>query len=349
MQAQRHGRQIAPILLVLCGFACHSRPTDHADALVAPPSRQHPLPAVAVPQAISATAALRPDPLEDLELPADDPLPGGEFGGVQATRSHSLGSAQDGALQDGVAVREDSALRLYAPTKQRGFYYGTEELVGLLQRSAQAVADEFPGSVLQVANLSRQGGGDIAPSVSHNSGRDSDVIFYSFDRLRGQPASNGFVHYDGDGIADGPPSVQGRVEFDTPRNWTLVRHLLSDPRVVVQWIFVSVALRNRLLDYALRQGEPESLRQRAMRILVQPRNSSPHADHFHVRVACPQGDRPDCIDGYENTVGARAAQVDALLEMYDHGSPGEQRYARELLSLPEDGQQVDLPPLQGDD
>jgi len=128
-----------------------------------------------------------------------------------------------------------------------------------------------------------------------------------------------------------------------------VRHWLSDPDVVVQWIFVSIPLRNQMLDYALRQGEPQGLRRRAAQVLVQPRDSSPHADHFHLRIACPPGDRPACIDGGGVTAQARDAQIDSLLEMYHHGSPAEQRYARELLSLPPDADLAALPPIEGED
>jgi penicillin-insensitive murein endopeptidase len=274
----------------------------------------------------------------------------GQFGaGMASGRGHSVGTAQNGWLDGGLPLLDGPALRVLGHTRQRNFVWGTTELASLLQRSAAAVASEFPGSVLHVGNLSRLGGGDIPPSVSHNSGRDADVIFFAFDRLGGSREATGFTHYDAEGIADSPPAETGRLEFDTARNWTLVRHLLSDPRVVVQWIFVSVPLRNRLLDYALRQGEPWSLRQRATHVLVQPRDSSPHADHFHVRIACPAADRPACIDGFGTTAGARTAQVDALLEMYDHGSPAEQRYARELLSLPTDGEDADLPPIEGGD
>ena len=41
--------------------------------------------------------------------------------------------------------------------------------------------------------------------------------------------------------------------------------------------------------------------------------------------------------------------MDALLQMYAHGSPEEQRYARELLTLPVDGSVAELPPIEGDE
>lgn len=281
--------------------------------------------------------------------PGDAPLGPSRLAAVPGQHSRSVGTAQNGSLEGGVAVEEAPPLRLLPQTKRNGWYFGTAELTSLLQRSAQALAADYPGTVLRVANLSRQHGGDIPPSVSHNSGRDADVMFFAADRFGSPQEPANFCHYDQTGVADHPPVDAGRYEFDAARNWRLVRHWLSDPDVLVQWIFVSVPLRNQLLDHALRIGEPETLRRRAARVLVQPRDSSPHADHFHLRIACAPGDRPHCMDGGVSSDLARQAQVDALLQMYHNGSPAEQRYARELLSLPHDAQVADLPPIEGED
>lgn len=330
------------------------RPTSAAPP---PPPRPAAL-APAVPVADAARhevapspppAARRDDPEPDDYL-ADPAAIVGRFGLTGAGDvSRSLGTAQNGALQGGVPLVDSSALRVLPHTRERGFFYGTAELVGLLHRSAAAVAEAHPGSRLRIGNLSRQSGGDIGPSVSHNSGRDADVLFYAYDRLGSEAEPTPFAHFDETCVVDAPAQDAGRFEFDTARNWALVRHWLTDPDVLVQWIFVSVPLRNRLLDHALRVGEPESLRRRASRVLVQPRDSSPHADHFHLRIACPAQDRPACIDGGGVASQAREAQIDALLQMYHHGTPAEQRYARELLTLPPGGEDAELPPIEGED
>ncbi|MFZ4579592.1 MAG: penicillin-insensitive murein endopeptidase [Myxococcota bacterium] len=274
----------------------------------------------------------------------------GTFGLAPAGGGRSIGTPQLGYLLGGVPVTNSPYLQVIPYTGQRGFVWGTQLLVDLLYRSAQTVAEEHPGSVLRIGNLSRPGGGDIPPSVSHNSGRDADIAFFAYDRMgRNELPPSTLVHYDETGVADWPESARGRFEFDTARNWTLVRRWLSDPDVVVQWIFVSVPLRNLLLDHALRIGEPETLRLSAQRVLVEPKTSSPHADHFHLRIACPPDDRPGCIDGPGRTSLARDAQVDALLHLYRSGSPAEQRYAREMLSLPTDGADFELPPIESED
>lgn len=329
------------MLTTLMLLACRHAPTP-----VVPEPRP---PVVALPLAKPAdvAAAVAETPVDLLAVVDEPTAYAALFGLGVRGRSHSIGTAQNGYLQGGLAVRESSALKILPQTRARGFFWGTAELVQLLEKSAQAVAEAYPGSTLHLGNLSKEGGGDIAPSHSHNSGRDADVLFFAFDRNGSDAAPANFVHFDDNGLSDAPDP--GRWEFDTPRNWALVRRWLTDPDVVVQWIFVAVPLRNRLLDYALREREPQSLRDRAMHVLVQPRDSSPHADHFHIRIACPGDDRPACIDGFGQTAHAREAQVDALLQMYAHGSPEEQRYARELLTLPVDGSVAELPPIEGDE
>lgn len=353
---RRFGRILTSLFLLAgCRLEPRAKPlaTPPADAHIAVDSARSAVAAVAIPTASTAVFVQAPEQvLEHLGESTASVGHIGRFGATlgQGALSRSIGTAQSGWLQGGVALEESAVVRQLEPNRRKGHYWATGELVSLLQRSAAAVAAEFPGSVMRFGNLSRAGGGDMDPSVSHNSGRDADVIFYGYDRMGAERQPDCFVHYDENGLSDAPSHCVDRFEFDTARNWALVRHWLSDPSVVVQWIFVAVPLRNRLLDYALRQGEPASLRQRALRVLVQPRDSSPHADHFHLRIACPPGDRPACLDGGGQTSLARAAQVDALLEMYWHGSPAEQRYARELLSLPVENEgNTDLPPIEGGD
>ncbi len=266
--------------------------------------------------------------------------------------SHSIGTPQNGRLEQGINLTQMPALpalRILSASRRRGFTFATAELATLLRDTASALAVAFPGSRLSVGNVAREGGGDIAPSVSHNSGRDADLALFAIDRDGNNVEPVHYVRFDATGAAVSPRAAVGRLRFDPARTWSVIRHLLSHPAVVVQWVFVAAPLRNILLDHALRIGEPELLRARASRVLVQPTDSSPHADHLHVRIACARDDKPACINGGGRTAGARATQVDALLRMYHQGSPHERRYAREMLSLPVDGADLVLPPLEGDE
>ena len=264
---------------------------------------------------------------------------------IDPDASRSVGTPQHGHLLGGLRLPSIPALEVLRPTIKRGWTWGTSELIGLVHDTAITVTREHGGTPMRVGNLSRQGGGDISVSVSHNSGRDVDIAFYLLDAEGKSVNWPVMLHFDANGVVQQPAEARG-FRFDTARNWALVRQLLSHPAVVVQWIFVAAPLRNMLLDHALRVGAPASLRQRAKQVLVQPSDSSAHDDHFHVRIACPAEDKPGCLSGPGRTKLAREAQIDALLHMYRQGSPAERRYARELLSVPTDGGDLMLPPKE---
>jgi penicillin-insensitive murein endopeptidase len=194
--------------------------------------------------------------------------------------------------------------------RARGSCFGTEELVLALVRAARAVSREAPGAQLGVADLSPRGGGPTLHHRSHENGRDVDLIYYAVDAA-GRPLrpADAMIPYGDDGasrpypaaaIADGPPAGGWEPtprRFDVARNWVLVRALISDPQVEVQWIFMAEMLRAQLLAYAVDQGEPAELLERAAWVLHRPTDSQPHDDHMHVRVYCDAADRSfGCID-----------------------------------------------------
>ncbi|MBW2735883.1 MAG: penicillin-insensitive murein endopeptidase, partial [Deltaproteobacteria bacterium] len=209
--------------------------------------------------------------------------------------------------------------------RQRNF--GTDELVRLLERVALRVRREKPGGVLGVADLSPLGGGQTPQHHSHHSGRDVDLIPYATD-LKGKPLPPvAMVHFDGDGMSvpptasapsstptsktapktnepvaekmksesspasapAGPPLHPRR--FDVARNWALIKALVTDPEIPVQWIFIGRKLNKLLIRYARRKREPPTLIIRALRVMRQPGDASPHTDHFHVRIFCAPSDR----------------------------------------------------------
>ncbi|MEL6179218.1 MAG: HEAT repeat domain-containing protein, partial [Myxococcota bacterium] len=116
--------------------------------------------------------------------------------------------------------------------------------------------------------------------------------------------------------------------FDVARNWALARALLTHPTIQVQWLFISNPLKEALLEHARAQQEPEQLLARAREVLWQPTDSSPHNDHFHLRVYCSQKERLEgClntgptwswIDTYDTAVEAR---IQALLKGLDDPEP----------------------------
>lgn len=197
----------------------------------------------------------------------------------------SVGSPTEGALVGGERIESSKELRLVGSLS-----YGLPRLVDMLERSAAHVAKKYPGSVLTVGDLSRKGGGEVDGHRSHESGRDADLGFY-FTKGGKPYLPRRFAAVAPTGAVAGLPAVQ----FDDARNWALVESMLTDPKVHVLQIFVAHHLRARLLAQAARVGASPAVRSRAAEVLMQPRKALPHDNHFHVRIACPSGDRA-CIN-----------------------------------------------------
>lgn len=202
-----------------------------------------------------------------------------------------MGWANSGALVHGRRIEESDSVR-FLPG--RVLHWGTDELISLLERVAASVHRRF-GARLTVGDLSAQQGGPVGRHRSHQSGRDADVCFFARTApTRGQGAPtdlDDYVSFDANGH-----SLDGRYAFDTARNWAVLEALLTDRRVTVERIFISAPLRQRLLTWAREHDVDSGLIDRAALTLLQPRGVSPHDNHFHVRIDCPDGDHK-CREG----------------------------------------------------
>jgi penicillin-insensitive murein endopeptidase len=179
----------------------------------------------------------------------------------------------------------------YVQIKAPGKHYGTQALVDAIQYAAAEVEKERPGPALQVGDLSGMYGGRIPNHRSHRSGRDVDFIFYATN-LGGAPVpAQGWTCYGPDGIGVAHAGPHGRIylRLDLERNWLLVKALLHAPSANVMWLFVSKPIKALLTEYALARGEDPVLVWQAENVMLQPRNSLPHDDHFHLRIMCPEG------------------------------------------------------------
>ncbi|HTM19277.1 MAG TPA: penicillin-insensitive murein endopeptidase [Kofleriaceae bacterium] len=219
--------------------------------------------------------------------------------------SLSCGSANRGALAYPAQIEpEGDAWVKPPPWKRRGLNFGTDELVGVIERAARRVAEQFPGSTLGVADMSKQAGGAAVGHASHQSGRDADILYYAIDR------AGNFVYPDSSMpvytetgrayYADAPeykPHIRQRW-FDLARNWALVEALIEDREANVVAIFVSGTIERWLLDYARAIGRPPRLIERAALILASPRGTPVHRDHMHIRVGCSPDDiaAGECTD-----------------------------------------------------
>lgn len=240
------------------------------------------------------------------------------LGGVSDGSSVAYGFTNAGQLLNGVKIplRGDGYV-VPATWSKRGNNYGTDELVALVVRAARRVNLELPGATLYVADLSPPRGGPSAWHRSHQTGRDADLLFYAND-AEGNPMRPPaqMMLFGEDGVTR---AAGAKYSFDVPRNWALVRALLEDPAVDVQFLFISEPLKRMLIDYAIDKGEPRELVRRAEAILHQPVGALPHDDHLHVRIYCPLSDRSlGCRDrgnlrwfkkSYKYLAAQRLAQV----------------------------------------
>lgn len=238
--------------------------------------------ATALPRSLAETAS--PTNASPRTEAADAPRP----------PSQSIGWPWRGKLLDGAHLQATTNVHLVEADLERGFHYGTAELVGLVHRAAAFVHDAAPGARLQVGELSKEGGGNIPGHRSHENGRDVDLGFYLLDDSDTPVDLARFanVNRSGKGWLE-----EKTIRFDTTRNWLLVRALIEDTEAHVKYIFVARALRARLLREGARQGADAELLDKAERILLPPLGSSnPHRNHFHVRIYCPADDMPECRD-----------------------------------------------------
>lgn len=209
------------------------------------------------------------------------------------TLAVSFGHPNDGKLEGARAFKATRYMKLLPDYAKTDAKWALPELLDALDRAAQAVAKKYPGSVLGVADLSAKNGGPIPRHRSHQSGRDVDVGFYLVNEKGRIVRPYGLVNMK----ADGTSTVRSSTRFDEKRNWAFIAALLQDKKVKVTNIFVWAPLRARLLAHAEKIGAPKSLRQKAAQVMSQPANVQRHADHFHIRIACP--DRlvgKGCID-----------------------------------------------------
>ena len=210
---------------------------------------------------------------------------------IEPNPSVSVGYPNRGLLRFGMRINDDRALKVKVGSQDSR--HATGELIRLIERAAHEVAFRYPRAELTVGDLSRPGGGRFRPHVSHQSGRDVDLGFYLLDRRATPVNAHVFVRLNNQAMGKQWGSL---YKFDAARNWALIESLLSHPTTDVQHIFVSNAIKRRLLNQAIKERANPEVLMRARRVITQPRHGAPHRSHFHVRVYCADDDRPMCKD-----------------------------------------------------
>lgn len=197
--------------------------------------------------------------------------------------SGSIGSPNHGVLTRGAELPQKGPGWVWLRNDDR--HHGVPRFVRAIERAAARIAEERPGAVLSVGDLSTRSGGVLMPHFSHRSGRDADLLFY-VTTLDGAPVTSpGFVHFGPDGLAWDPDGKRF-LRFDVERQWLLVKTLVEDPEARIQWVFVSRDVEAMLLEWARARGEPAETIARAMDVMLQPKPGGVHDDHVHIRTAC---------------------------------------------------------------
>jgi murein endopeptidase len=226
-----------------------------------------------------------------------DGLDEGPESWVQSERERSPAAVRERRLEGLVQVPSHPGYEVRAPSRA----WGTASTVTwLVQAFDELVRTDPTAPRVRVHDLSLQEGGPMNDHVSHQTGRDADIMYY-------QHGCQG-------------PCVGREVsaaELDAARQWQLLRHWLELGQA--QFIFVDYALQRPLYEAAQASGATTP---QLAQWFQYPRGSgfhggiirhSPHhANHVHVRFQCPPGDR-------YSTAPSRGSEDDdenkALLEL----------------------------------
>jgi penicillin-insensitive murein endopeptidase len=268
--------------------------------------------AAEAPDEASAAAHARPKRARHRRAKADEPAArAGRAGAAPRAepakrapieKAESIGSPNAGRLQGGAHLDLKKPYFRVVPSYESGdVRWGLPIMINMIDRAARIIAKRFPGSVLDVGDISKKGGGDLLRHHSHETGRDADLGFYAVDAKGKQLHGHGFIKFDA-GLSS--PNSPG-AKFDLARNWAFVQELLSDPAARVSHIFIAEYLRRELLAFA-RHRVSRQLFDRAAVVMMQPHNSLPHDDHFHVRISCPHEAHSTCIELARNAPHGKA-------------------------------------------
>ncbi len=224
---------------------------------------------------------LHPEPLPPLANPDAPSTPARELFGRKETpfpgRPMSIGGYSDGCLAGA------AALPITGPSWQvmrlsRNRNWGNPHLVRFLERFGNN-AKKVGWNGLLVGDMSQPRGGPmISGHTSHQVGLDADIWFMPMPDHVQTPQEREFTSAI-DMVA------KDRRDID-PQVWTrnrtdLIRTAAQDPAVTR--IFVNAAIKKAMCREAGTDRE----------WLSKVRPWWGHAEHFHVRIACP-GDSPEC-------------------------------------------------------
>ena len=158
---------------------------------------------------------------------------------------------------------------------RKGRNYGVPEMILAIKQAVEEVHEAYSDTKrLVIGDLSRIRGGYFPPHLSHQSGRDADIGYYTKGSYQ-------------------PEYLQriGAHQLDVERTWVFLHSFLRDDKV--QYVFMDYRLQKPLYRYMrdVVKLSPQLLR----KYISYPRKKGGiirhlkgHADHMHVRFYAPQ-------------------------------------------------------------
>ncbi|MFS4457677.1 penicillin-insensitive murein endopeptidase [Bdellovibrio sp. HCB2-146] len=198
-----------------------------------------------------------------------------------------IGSIANGSLKNALSLfdltKKETKTGFYLSRPELKTYYGSNELVYLIQKMGKFTLENFENYEVRVGDLSKQKGGTIytrkkgrmvPKHKSHKNGLDADISYYFTDpKHQGQSAL----------------STKGKIreDWEIEKQWELFK--MFNETKLVDRIFIHRKLKRALCDLAKKRGEVQASTQEGLafetlwRLQARP---SDHADHFHLRVKC---------------------------------------------------------------
>lgn len=200
--------------------------------------------------------------------------------------SMSTGSVSHGGIKNAAELpKQGTGYRLAAP--ERKTHFGTDEMVFGIIELAAYIQERRPGSPwLSIGDIAQQEGGKLAPHLNHQDGRDVDIAF-QYCSAKGEPVDKHWLKCNDEGGTSNPQAF-----FDAARNFDFLCLWLESPYFGgCEWIFVHEPLKKILIAHGreLAKKTPRAADQiekwtSELEKLLREPTSSPHDDHFHLRL-----------------------------------------------------------------
>ncbi len=168
---------------------------------------------------------------------------------------------------------------LATPQNAWGAAYMGDLLVAVAEEMAILLPDAEP---ILVGDISRRGGGQLGPHVSHQQGIDADLGLYQKGGRQ-------------DGVGGFTDLTASNIDYEA--SWLLIKSLLDSGRI--EFILLDGRVISLLRDWTIENGR--LTRDEAQRVFPKDgtprlweqtgyvRHAANHRDHIHVRVRCDNG------------------------------------------------------------